>query len=80
MGAHRAYPRGHMAAFAVDPALVASQWQHRIWTVHLHPYISTKHEVAQDTSTIFLVFSMTWPSVEPSLPALVAHAQPNFTT
>jgi len=28
---------GQAAAFAVNTALVASQWQHRLWTVCLHP-------------------------------------------
>jgi len=32
---------GHAAGFAVNAALVSSQWRHLVWTVTLHTHIST---------------------------------------
>jgi len=43
---------GHAAAFAVNAALVASQW-HRTWTSSLHSPISANHEAGQAASPAF---------------------------
>jgi len=44
---------GHAATFAVNAALVASQWQYRARTVPSHQSINAEHEVGQAASTIF---------------------------
>ena len=38
----------HAAAFAVNAALVASKWQHRAWSVPMHPPMGTEHEAGQE--------------------------------
>jgi len=48
--------RGHTATLAVCAALVESQWQHRAWTVSLHPPTPT---VKMDPTTVFQAFGMT---------------------
>jgi len=40
----------------------------------LHQYTNGKHKAGQATSTIFQVFGMTQPGVNPSLTAFVANA------
>ena len=67
---------GNAAAFAVNAALVARQWQHRAWTVSLHPPINVEHEAGQAASIDFQVFDVTRLGIEPNLPAPVARAQP----
>ena len=70
---------GYAAAFAVNAALLAGQWQRRAWTVPLHPLINAQHEAEQTASTNSQVFDMirpVCPGIESSLPALVANAQP----
>jgi len=47
---------GHTAAYAVNAALVESQWQHRTWTASLHPTIK------QAACTTFEVYRMTRPN------------------
>jgi len=59
----------------VNKSLVASQWQHRTWTVHFHPPISGKHVALQAASTVFHVSSMTRPGSKPSLSVLVVRVQ-----
>jgi len=61
---------GHTSTFAMDAALVASQWQRRAWTVSLHPW-----HAGQVASIVLHVFVMTRPGIDPSLPALLEHAQ-----
>ena len=71
-GAHLRLVATWMAAFAVNVALVARQWQHRAWTVPLHPSINTEQEAGQAASNAFEVFGMTQQVIEP---ASVASAQ-----
>jgi len=44
---------GHAAAFAVNAALMASQWQHRAW------FINAKYDAGQAPITVFKVFGVT---------------------
>ena len=72
-----------MAAFAVNVALAASQWQHRVRTISSHPTIYAEHEAGLTASTVFQVFGMSRPGIELGLPALVtrtrwARAQPTI--
>jgi len=71
----RACVMGHVTALAVNAALVASQWQHRAWTVSLHSPINAEHEAGQAAS-IVLQDGMTRPGIESNLAALVVRAQP----
>ena len=51
---------------AANAALVASQWQHRAWTVHLHPVINAEPEAGQTSITFFKSsVGMTRPGIEP---------------
>ena len=54
----------------LNAALVTSQWQHRF----LEPTHNAEHEAGQAASTVFQVFGVTRPGIEPMLPALVARA------
>jgi len=38
---------GHAAAFAVNAAVVRSQWQPRVWTFPLHPPINADYDAGQ---------------------------------
>jgi len=60
----------------VDAALVASQWQHRALSFAFHPPTNAEHEGGQAARTVFNVFIITRPGIEPNLPTLVAYAQP----
>ena len=51
--------RGQATTFVVNAALVASQWQHRAWTVALHPFINAQHKAGQAASTVLHVFGVT---------------------
>jgi len=54
---------GPASAFAVNAALMASQWKHRVGTLSLHPNINAEHEAGQAAITVFEVFGMTeWES------------------
>jgi len=44
--------------------------------VSLHSPINTEHVIEQDERTVFQVFCMTRPGIEPTLRALVKRAQP----
>jgi len=61
----------HAATFAVNAALVASQWQHRAWTVALLQSINAEHEAGHAAHAVFQVFVMIRPGIEPSLAALM---------
>jgi len=65
---------GRAAAFAVNAALGASQWQHRVRTVFLHPPINTYQDAGQAANSVFQVYGVTQPGTEPSVPDLVAFA------
>jgi len=54
---------GHAAAFAVNAALVASQWQRRTWNAPVHPPINAEHET---TSNVYQVFGMIRPVHNPA--------------
>jgi len=51
---------GSAAAFAVNLALVPSQWQHRAWTFSLHLPINAEHETEQTTSRLPFFKSSVW--------------------
>jgi len=51
-------PRG---CFAVNAALVASQWQYCAWTVTSLLPFNAEHEAGQASSIVFQGFGMTWP-------------------
>jgi len=53
--------------FALNAALVTSQWQPFSRTVSMHPVINAEHEVTQDSRTVFEVLDTTRPGNEPSL-------------
>jgi len=53
----------HPVGFAVNVALVMSQWQHREQTVPLHPATNAKHEAEQAASTISQVFGIARPGI-----------------
>jgi len=64
---------GHAATFAVNAALVTSQWQHRALTLSLQSPISAEQKAGQGASAVVHHFGITRQGIEPSLPALVAH-------
>ena len=72
---------GHVAVFAVNAALVASQWQHRAGTVDLRrasPLACNRPPGwGQVARSMFEVFGMTLPGIAPNLPATMAHAKPS---
>jgi len=51
--------------FWVNAALLASQWQHRAWIVSLQHPVSVEQGAEQVASTVFEVFGMTRPGIEP---------------
>ena len=55
-----------MAAFAVNAALVASQRQHRAWTVSMQPPINAENEAGQAANKFikFLVWHDRWNNQE----------------
>jgi len=57
------------AGKALNVALVASQWQHRAWTVPLHSPINVEHEAGHAASTLYQDFGMTRPEIESHLPS-----------
>jgi len=52
-------PRGYI--FAVNAALMASQWHHREWTVSLKPPVNVKHGAGPQAP-----FSQTWVWLRPT--------------
>ena len=44
-----------VTAFAVNAAMVESQWRHCAWTVSLHRSINIEHEAGQTASPVLLV-------------------------
>jgi len=59
---------GHAAVFAVNAALVASQWQQRAWSLPLHPLINASLWPVQRRWTghkhVPLCKSSIWPNRE----------------
>jgi len=51
---------------------------YRAWTVSFHPPDAAVHEAEQAVCAVFQVFGMTQLGFEPSLAALLGHAQPNI--
>ena len=43
------------SVFTVNVVLVASQWQHHMWTIPLYPPINAEHEAGEDRSTVYQV-------------------------
>ena len=67
---------GYAAAFAMNAALLASQRQHRAWIDSL-PHLR-RARVWTCCKYHFDIFGMTRLGIEPSLPVLVARAQPTM--
>ena len=66
-----AFAIGHVAAFAVNAALVASQWQYHAWTFTL------THPLTPRTEPLSLRYAR--PGIESNLPGLVTRAQPTVS-
>jgi len=62
--------------FVLNAALMASQWQHCVWTVSFHTSINTQHKAWQVAKYCFLSLCMTQLGIQSSLSTLVASAEP----